>query len=407
MYVAVIGCTLVITVIGVSALLAARIERRAAEGTSDLSDARVYAQSAIDLGMYTILSDANWRTNKSSGVWKSNQPVGDGTYSLSVVDPIDGILSNSTSDPVVLSGTGSMGQSRYKLQVTMVAKSKALTCLQVAMHSGTNLTFSGATVQSNLVTVSANGSATAVISTIYPKVEAVGTITGLTYNSSITPGIAARTMPGTTVFDYYKTNGTIIPYGSILLKAGKVTMEKLVLSPANNPYGVVKNPNGIYVIDCALGNLRIRDCRIVGTLVILNPGVFSIENSVIWEPAVANYPSLLVSGSVTFNFTNTALSESSLGVNFNPVGTPYQGVTNSTMLDTYPSVINGLVYASGAVTTQNNVTINGVLVVGTILTAQNVLSLSYLSTFYDNPPPGFDGATEMVISPGSWKQLVD
>ena len=115
MYVAVIGCSLVITVIGVSALLAARIERRAAEGTSDLSDARVYAQSAIDLGMYTILSDANWRTNKTNGYWRGNCDVnppqlvtiGDGRtqtctvdgdcsgYCIKVVDPIDEILSNS------------------------------------------------------------------------------------------------------------------------------------------------------------------------------------------------------------------------------------------------------------------------------------------------------------------------
>ena len=64
-------------------------------------------------------------------------------------------------------------------------------------------------------------------------------------------------------------------------------------------------------------------------------------------------------------------------------------------------------YASGDVTTKNYVTIDGVLVIGVTLTAQNDLSLTYRSTFYDNPPPGFGGAPEMVISPGTWKQLVD
>jgi hypothetical protein len=53
------------------------------------------------------------------------------------------------------------------------------------------------------------------------------------------------------------------------------------------------------------------------------------------------------------------------------------------------------------------VTIDGVLVIGATLTATNNLSLTYRSTFYDNPPPGFGSAPEMVISPGTWKQLVD
>jgi hypothetical protein len=416
MYVAVIGCSLVVTVIGVSALLAARIERRAAEGTSDLSDARVYAQSAIDLGMYTILSDANWRINKTNGYWRGNCDVkppqlvaiGDGGYCLKVVDPIDGILSNSPSDPVVLSGTGAMGQSRYKLQVTMVAKPKALTCLQVAMHAGTDLTFSSATVQSNQVTISANGSAISTSSTINPKVEAVGTISGLEYQSSQTPGITPRTMPDATAFDYYILNGTAIAYSDLPPKQGKTTIENVVLSPNINPFGFgQKNANGIYVIDCLGGNLRIRNSRIVGTLVILNPSTLTIEQAMNWEPAIANYPSLLVLGNVDLAITITELSETSSNVNFNPAGTPYAGVYDSNMTGSYPSVIKGLIYASGNVTTKNFVTIDGVLVIGVTLTAQNNLSLTYRSTFYDNPPPGFGAAPEMVISPGTWKQLVD
>ncbi len=409
MYVAVLGSTMVITVIGMSALMLARVERTSAEGTADLSAARFYAQSAIEMGQHKIHQDSNWRTTYTSGAWESNRTIGSGTYTLEGIDPVDGNLSNSASDSLLLRGTGFEGQSRYKLQVTMVSKSSALTCLQVAMHAGANLSFSSATVQSNQVTVSSNGSVTATTANVYPTVEAVTTISGTKYWSTQTPGITPRTMPDAMVYDFYTSNGTAITYSSIPSVSGKKTIEKCVLSPNSKPaYVASTNANGIYVINCALGDLRIRDCRIVGTLVILNPGVFTIENSILWEPAVINYPSLLVRGNATLNYTNTALSESSLKVNFNPASTPYQGgLPDTDINDSYPSVINGLVYASGAVATQSYATINGVMVVGTTLTAQNTLSLSYLSTYYDNPPPGFGGTPEMIVSPGTWQQLVD
>ena len=406
MYVAVLGSAMAITVMGLSAIMLARVERSSVVGTADSAAARFYAQSAIEMGEHRIRQNSNWRTTYASGVWEANRAIGTGTYTLEGIDTVDGNLSNSASDPVVLRGTGFQGQSRYKLQVTMVAKSSALTCLQVAMHAGTDLTFSSATVQSNLVTVSANGKTTATSSLIYPKVEVVSTWSGSSFQTFPKTGITPRTMPDATAFDYYVLNGTPITYASIPKSGGKTTIEKVVLSPASNPYGLT-NPKGIYVIDCLLGDLRVQNVRIVGTLVILNPGVVSVLGCVNWEPAIANYPSLLVRGNVELAITNTALSESAYSTNFNPTGTPYQGVSDLDKLDSYPSIITGLVYASGNLATKTYVTIDGVLVIGATLTATNNLSLTYRSTFYDNPPPGFGGAPQMVISPGTWKQLVD
>lgn len=401
---------MVITVIGLSALMLARVERSSAEGTADLSTARFYAQSAIEMGQHYIRQNSTWRDIFSNGEWLADQQIGTGTYTLEGIDPTDGDLNDSATDPLLLRGTGFEGQSRYKLQVTMVSKSNALTCLEVAMHAGSSMTFSSANVQSNLVTISANGSVTTASSMIYPKVEAVGTISGTGYQSSITPGITARTMPAASVFDSYILNGTPILITSIPSVQGVKTIEKGVLSSGVNPYGLgQKNANGIYVIDCLLGNLRIRNCRIVGTLVILNPGTFSIQNSVNWEPGVANYPSLLVRGNAEIAFTNSQLSEGATGANYNPPGTPYLGASNLSTTDVYPSEIKGLVYASGNVSAKNYVTIDGVLVVGSTLSTgpSLTMSLTYRSIFYDNPPPGFGGAPEMVISPGTWKQLVD
>ena len=405
MYVAVLGSAMAVTVMGLSAIMLARVERSSVVGTADSAAARFYAQSAIELGQQHIRQDSNWRTTYTSGVWEANRAIGTGTYTLEGIDTVDGNLSNFASDPVVLRSTGFQGESRYKLQVTMVAKSNALTCLQVAMHAGANLNFSSVTVQSSQVTISANDSTTASNLPVYPKVQVVNTYSGGPYPSGVTTGITPRTMPDATVFDYYVyvANGTQITYATIPKSQGQTTLEKVVLSPSSNgdgvhlPYGAT-NPKGIYVIDCLAGNLRIRDVRIVGTLVILNPGTFSIQNAVNWEPAIANYPSLLVRGNAELALSNAPLSESSLGVDFNQ---------DSDKTDTYPSLIKGLLYASGNVTTKNTVTIDGVLVIGGTLTAQNSLTLTYESTFLDNPPPGFGGAPQMVVSPGTWKQLVD
>lgn len=406
MYVAVLGSTMAITVIGLSAVMLARVERNSVVGTTDSAAARFYAQSAIEIGQQRIRQNSNWRTTYTSGVWEANRAIGTGTYTLEGIDTIDGILSNSPSEPVALRGTGLAGQSRYKLEVTLAAKPKPLTCLQVAMHAGAGLTFSSATVQSNLVTISSNTSATASAAIVYPKVEVVTTASGGTYMSSRKTGITPRTMPDATVFDYYIANGTAIAYSAIPKVAGKTTIEKLVFSPNSNPYGLT-NPNGIYVIDCLSGALRIRDSRIVGTLVILNVTTeLSIESSVNWEPAIANYPSLLVRGNINLSVASTALSEAGVNTNFNPSGTPYQGIFDTDKVDTYPSVITGLIYASGSIT--GFATTDGVVVAGTgIAPTSGTWNLTYRSTFYDNPPPGFTGAPEMVISPGTWKQLVN
>jgi len=402
MYVAVLGSAMAVTVMGLSAIMLARVERSSVGGLADAAAARFYAQSAIEMGEFKIRQNSNWRQTHTSGVWEANVPIGTGTYTLEGIDIVDGNLSNSPSDPVLLRGTGFQGQSRYKLQVTMVAKSNALTCLQVAMHAGTGLIFKN-TVQSNQVTVSSNGAATASTADVYPKVEVVTTTSGTMYWSAITTGITPRTMPDANVFDYYILNGTPIVYSLIPSK----TVEKKVLSPNSNPYGLLKNPSGIYVIDCLGGDLRIRNARIVGTLVVLNPNTFSVEESVNWEPAIANYPALLVRGNAVLKFKNSPLAESSDNGNFNPLGTPYAGGYDTDTTDSYPSIMKGLIYASGDVATENYVTIDGVLVIGASLNAKNDLSLTYRSTFYDNPPPGFGGAPEMVISPGTWKQLVD
>ena len=110
------------------------------------------------------------------------------------------------------------------------------------------------------------------------------------------------------------------------------------------------------------------------------------------------------------------LSEVDNGVNFNPAGTPYGGVDDIDITDQYPSLIKGLVYASGdvnATSSWSTIAIHGIMIVGNTLNIKpsssggSVTDITYDRSYYDNPPPGFSSAPTMVISPGTWRQTVD
>ncbi len=121
-YVLFMGTAMLVMIIGLSALMAVRIERRGAEGSNDLAAARFYAQSAIEHGFAMINQDADWRTNLGSGFWVTNQEIHAGTYSLEAtfIDDGDGKPEN---DDVVLTGRGVHGPASHRTQVMLIAQS--------------------------------------------------------------------------------------------------------------------------------------------------------------------------------------------------------------------------------------------------------------------------------------------
>ncbi|MCP4246502.1 MAG: hypothetical protein GY778_05585, partial [bacterium] len=113
---------MLVGVIGLSAVTVTRVQLRTAEGSNDASAARLYAQSAIELGMAMVQQDSNWRTTLGSGVWFTDQPIGAGTMTLesTIISDAD---ANPENDPVVLIGTGVHGQATHKVEVTLTALS--------------------------------------------------------------------------------------------------------------------------------------------------------------------------------------------------------------------------------------------------------------------------------------------
>ena len=409
-YLLILGVAMLLTVIGVASILAVRAQREAADLTNDAVEARLYARSGIALALRRIATLPSWRTAFGEGVWVSGAALNDGTYTLEARDlgPNGDITLSSDDDPVLLIATGVKGEARHKIQVRLGPASggaEPLTCLESALHAGGDLEFTTSTVNSGGI-VSGNSDAKADGASINAAVEVVGTASGSTYSPAPTEGVDPRAMPQATVFDSYVAAGTTIAWAD--LPSG--TIEEVLISPAANPYGSGElNEDGIYSIDCQGNDVTIQNCRIVGTLVLLNAGAGStMTGQLRLEPAVANYPSLLVQGSLSANLNaDMVLNEPQWGVNFNPTHTPLDGVGDEDAFDTHSSIVKGLVYVSGDLSTSSNVAVQGAIVVDGALTAAGELTLTYNPASFADPPPGFGCGGELEVVAGSWAQVVD
>ena len=189
-------------------------------------------------------------------------------------------------------------------------------------------------------------------------------------------------------------------------------IDRQLLSPGVNPFGAT-NAQGIYVINCDGEDVNVGRSRIVGTLVFLNPGsASSILDSVCWEAAVYNYPALLSNDKLNIALNSAGVDEARLGINLNPPGTPYPyigGVANTTNSDAFPSKITGLIYTADELNFSNSPTISGVVIAHAKINVDtSSLTIGYLSTYLNDPPPGFESATiSMKAVPQSWQRYVD
>jgi hypothetical protein len=360
----------------------------------------------VEEAVHQLSNNSSWRTTFPINTPSQQIALGNGYYTWSLKDS-DGSLSDDDSDSVKVVGIGTVGRATVAESVTLYPTGSALSCLEVAFHCQGNLTLGGSTVFTTNQTVSSNGNiaAGAFLASIQGNAEAVGTITG-SISGSQTAGVTSRRMPGSSVFDYYLDNGTYIDINSLPLIDGARTIEKTLVAPTVNPYGST-NFEGIYVINCAGQRIRIRNSRILGTLVLLNPAASSsLEGSLRWDAAVANYPALLVQGTMEVRFSSADLSEADAAANFNPTGVPYLGTQDVDSLDVYPSEINGLVYYSGNMNTPQDFVesrFRGAVICESV-SALSYCRFNYRSLLKEHPAPGFSSGNPMVISPGSRKR---
>jgi hypothetical protein len=176
-----------------------------------------------------------------------------------------------------------------------------------------------------------------------------------------------------------------------------------VVGPDTNPFGT-GSPEATYVIDCGNQDLQIEHCRIVGTLVIQNPGTVVVgPGPVSWQPAAAHHPSLIVDGDIQLRAHARGLNEYLDVVNYNPPGLPFEHIgTNSAQEDIFPSGIGGIVYSTANTTLGGGIHLRR----GQILSADDVtvdgdVYINGSRAALVTPPPEFFRYRYQIFSAGN------
>ncbi len=434
-YVVVMGIALIVTVLGVGSLMAGRSYQRAASAAVDWEEAGTLAFSATEQGVAALTAAAaanpsGWRAAYTSGATAASSPLGRGTIRWAIKDEVSGVLTDDYLRPFRVYGIATVNAVTRVYSVQCRPAGPAMDVLRCSLHASGNVTLTGtvlagtgptaqaATPPAGVGVVSSNA-AVALGPMLWGNVEAA-TVTGTcpTHTGTTTAGAPAKPMPAATwptLVSYYSALATPLTVATAGASNTR-SMSGFLLSPAVNPYGTTVNASGIYSLNLTNAGagavtLTLTNARILGTLIVTatTGATVNISGPVSWQTTAPNLPALVVSGTnLTVNITGstTWLSESGPGINFNPAGSPYDGLTNTTATDDYPPAIAGLVYVTGS---GNIVKLsNQPCLLGTVLcdgTAQvtGPASLVQNTVTAANPPPGFALGTAVAEVPGSWR----
>lgn len=401
-YLVVLGTAMIATLLAMSGLLALRARRRVVTDMRDAVQARFYAQAAVEIGLQKVANDSDWRNNLTSGNWVAEQSLGEGSYCLDGTDPNDGDLADSDTDSLVLTGTGKFGRARQSVTVTILPKQDPLQALNSAVHAGGDLVVqSDAALNLENSPASANGNAQ-IDGAISGSLQSVTTSGGGSVSGTSTT-IEPLELPAADLVDTYVNMATPIPFTG--------TFEKKVLAPGYNDFGGGLNGDGLYYLNTGGNNVEIKTCRIHGTLVVdAGANTVKLSERVLLENHHPDYPALIVRGKLhlAFNQSGDSMDETAYAVNWNPAGAGYEGNSDATLDDTYPSEIRGLIHATGAITVEHDAKIlGGLLGEGNVVFAGGSPTIVHDEMLATNPPVGYLSEVRLVVSQGSFRRNVD
>lgn len=122
----VLGVTSIVGVIGLSSLLAVRLQHRDVQSRADATQAQAFADSALQLIHTRLGEDPDWRTNHTHDTWSDDELLSrDSTLRYKLRDEDDGDLADNETDPVRL--------------VVRVAHGEAVRLASIQLTSGVTL----------------------------------------------------------------------------------------------------------------------------------------------------------------------------------------------------------------------------------------------------------------------------
>lgn len=99
----VLGVTSIVGVIGMSSLLAVRLQHRDVQSRADAVAAQQFADSLLQVVHTRLSEDSFWRTNHTHDVWSADEAIAvGGTFRYTLRDESDGYLADDSNDPARL-----------------------------------------------------------------------------------------------------------------------------------------------------------------------------------------------------------------------------------------------------------------------------------------------------------------
>jgi hypothetical protein len=341
-YIIVLSTVMVVTLTAAGGMALLSGYGRMATSGQHRHKAQALAESALALGVAALERALLGNLPADGRTLVAPRQYGGATLQAATTAPLSAHSFWSLNQPIALRASAANGAAYQAISAVIEPRVTPMPIYSLALYAGGTLTFQNVRFATR-GTIGSNGGVTLTGSTVRANVETAGEITGSGLSGTTSTRRPPYAMADSAVMlGWLSTVGT----ATSVTTAGQ-NFSKVLISP-EHPLGPVKNPHGIYILNCMNQTITFRDSRVYGTLVLLNPGPGSvIEGSTYMAPVDPAFPALVVQGSISIQLSVTEFSESSQGRNFNPAGAPYRGNTNITQLDTYPSAIEGLVYATG------------------------------------------------------------
>lgn len=410
-YILVLGVASMIAVVGIGAVMLSRSQIRTTAAARDWSEAGAAAQGGVEFAVAGMNSSATWRSDAKNLTAIGPLAIGKARVLLYIADEVDGDLANKWAESVRIYSVATCGgATRAYSVVAAPAGNIGLDALRCAVHAAGTLTTSGAMAAAGgpiSCATSMTNSATITADVETNTLSSSGYVNGI-----VKTGVPAKAMPDSAAWTRYASGATTIPWSSI---AGG-TIDRRVLSAGVNSIGGGVNPNGVYAISVPLSStLTIMRSRLQATLLITlgASAALVVRDENLWEPGTSSQPAMILQGgslsSVTLGGSNSgsSLSEATHGVNFNPAGAPYAGVTNSNTSDIYPSELRGVLHILNerpVIITSNLRTFGTVLAAGNV-TINSAAVLTANPALMTSPPGGYEAASgsKMKIVAGTFR----